>query len=145
MIEEINEGNLYALTKLMLELWPDCSFKEEYENCENILAAPEETCYLYKAEDRYIAFVQLSIRKEYVEGARGLPVAYVEGIFVDDEFRKQKIGKQLLDTAANWAKEKDCNQLASDAEIDNTTSINFHKKCGFKEVSRMVCFLKDLP
>ena len=36
------------------------------------------------------------------------------------------------------------NELGSDAEIDNINSIEAHKKLGFKEVKRVVCFLKKL-
>jgi aminoglycoside 6'-N-acetyltransferase I len=35
-------------------------------------------------------------------------------------------------------------ELASDTEISNTQSIEIHKKLGFKETERVVCFLKKL-
>lgn len=143
-IEEITQKNLYALTELMLSLWPDCSLKEEYANCQRILEAEQETCFLIKNEAEYIAFIQLAVRKEYVEGANSAPVAFVEGIFVKDEYRKLGLGKQLLDYAETWGKKMGCSQMGSDAEISNQISIDFHKKSGFREMNRVVCFLKDL-
>lgn len=144
-VEAISEHNLYVLTELMLALWPDCSLKEEYANCQKILADSEQTCYLLKSEDDYIAFIQLSLRKEYVEGANsGTTVAYVEGIYVKDEFQKHGLGTQLFEAGLAWAKSKGCKQIASDAELDNQGSIAFHKKYGFREVNRIVCFIKDI-
>ncbi|MGB0523827.1 MAG: aminoglycoside 6'-N-acetyltransferase [Flammeovirgaceae bacterium] len=142
--EEINSHNLYALTKLMLALWPDCSLKEEYENCQRILTTVDETCFLAKEDEMYIAFIQLSVRKEYVEGANSSPVAFVEGIYVNEQFRKHGLGQQLIELGCGWGKSMGCNQIGSDAELDNQPSISFHKKSGFQEMNRVVCFLKDL-
>ena len=34
--------------------------------------------------------------------------------------------------------------IASDCELENETSIAFHKRSGFKEAGRIVCFVKPL-
>ena len=34
--------------------------------------------------------------------------------------------------------------LASDSEISNSKSIQFHFRAGFEEVNRIVCFIKKL-
>lgn len=143
-VEEIDEDNLGAITELSLELWADCSFDEEYANFERILAAESETCYLARNEEDYIAFIQLALRSEHVEGSTGTPVAYVEGIFVKLGYRRHKIGNTLLKIAEDWAKQKHCSQLASDTEPDNPASIKFHLKAEFTEAGKMVCFIKNL-
>lgn len=43
-----------------------------------------------------------------------------------------------------WAKECGFKELASDAELENTDSINAHKALGFEETGRTVCFIKRL-
>ncbi len=143
-IEKISTTNLEPLTYLKLELWPECSFDEEYANCQRILQTPAETCYLIKEQDNYIAFIQLSLRTNYVEGANSSPVAYVEGIYVQPEFQRSGIGKKLIARGEKWARKKGCTQFASDAELHNDDSIWFHKKTGFKEVSRIVSFIKEI-
>ncbi len=37
-----------------------------------------------------------------------------------------------------------CTEIASDAQIDNAISIELHKRMGYMEVERQVCFLKRL-
>jgi aminoglycoside 6'-N-acetyltransferase I len=46
--------------------------------------------------------------------------------------------------AAQWATGLGFSELASDTEIDNVDSIARHKRLGFKETYRVVCFLKKL-
>jgi len=144
LIEEISESNLRELTQLMLELWPECVYDEEYQNCRRIMTKSDETCYLIKSDKQYAAFIQLSLRHDYVEGTETSPVGYIEGIYVKPEFRKSGLAGQLVQQGEKWVREKGCRQYASDTEIDNQVSISFHKKQGFTEISRLVCFVKDL-
>ena len=44
--------------------------------------------------------------------------------------------------AKAWAKEQGCTEFASDCELTNTVSQEFHKKLGFEEANRVVCFVK---
>ena len=37
-------------------------------------------------------------------------------------------------------KEKGCKEFASDCELSNTNSLNFHLAVGFEEVKRIICF-----
>lgn len=143
-IEIISVENLEPLTKLVLELWTDCSYDEELVNYKNIIDSQSEVCYLIKDKEKYIAFVHLSIRNDYVEGAMDLPIAYMEGIYVKPEYQKKGIAKNLISVAEDWAKQKGFNQIASDTELMNSASINFHKKIGFEEVERIVCFIKNI-
>ena len=100
--------------------------------------------FLYYIEGEAVAWVSLSMRSEYVEGSEQLPVAYIEGIAVAPVFQRHGIATQLLDFAQSWATEKGVSQLASDCDIDNAVSQAFHKKAGFKEISRTVHYMLNL-
>ena len=43
-----------------------------------------------------------------------------------------------------WAMEIGCKEFASDCEIDNTESLEFHLAIGFTEANRIICFTKQL-
>jgi aminoglycoside 6'-N-acetyltransferase I len=143
-IETISPNNLDPLATLMCALWPDCSFDEILEDCRNILGAENEICFLAKEEDHYIGFIQLTMRTDYVEGADELPIAYIEGMYVQPAFQQKGIGKKLIALAEEWSLQKGCQQLASDAELSNTGSLAFHHKAGFVEANRVVCFIKNI-
>lgn len=143
-IEQLSSNNLNSLVKLVLELWPECSFEEEYEAYQQMIEAEQEVCYLANEEGTFVGFVHVTIRHDYVEGAEQLPVAYLEGIYVKPAFQNKGIAKRLVEKAENWAKCRGLHQIASDTEINNVSSIDFHKKIGFEEVERIVCFVKKI-
>jgi aminoglycoside 6'-N-acetyltransferase I len=89
-------------------------------------------------------FIELRMRN-YAEGSEATAVPYVEGWFVDNRFRRQGLGRRLMEQAEQWALAQGCYELASDTELDNQISIAAHTALGFSEVERAVCFLKQLP
>jgi GNAT superfamily N-acetyltransferase len=71
------------------------------------------------------------------------PVAYVEGIYVKAKYRNQDVGRTLIQYAEQWAREQGCIELALDALLDNPASHEFYTKVGFREVERVVFFIKS--
>ena len=143
-IEKITAENISPLAKLMTALWTDCSYEDEFESCKNILNSETEICFLVKEQDEYIAFIHLTVRYDYVEGSESSPTTYLEAIYVQPNFRYLGVGKSLIDFGEEWGKQKGCKQFASDTELSNLSSIEFHKKNGFREANRIVCFIKDI-
>ncbi|HRW35313.1 MAG TPA: hypothetical protein P5107_09690 [Thermotogota bacterium] len=43
-----------------------------------------------------------------------------------------------------WALSKGCTQFASDIEVGNDISFQFHLKAGFKVANTIICLIKDL-
>lgn len=89
-------------------------------------------------------FSIFSIRTDYVEGSENSPTGYLEGIFVEAEFRKMGIANDFVRRGEVWCKEKGCTQLGSDTWQTATKSREFHKRLGFREEDELVHFLKDL-
>ncbi|MDI9341838.1 MAG: GNAT family N-acetyltransferase [Sediminibacterium sp.] len=142
--EPLSEQSIPHLLELFVELWPDCAPEEERAACYAMLSSETETCFLLKSEDIYFAFVHVSIRTDYVEGAETDRVAYIEGLYIREAFRKQGAGQLLIKAAENWARQHQCTELASDTESTNTHAIAFHLKTGFTEANRVVCFIKPI-
>jgi aminoglycoside 6'-N-acetyltransferase I len=144
-LSKITQTDFNEWLELALTLWPDYSTVEMQVILTNILDSPREDGFIVRDENGgAIAFMNLSLRSDYVPGATHRPVAYVEGIYVRDDYRKQGIGAALIQSAQEWALEQGCRELASDALIDNTASHDFHEKIGFQEVERTVFFIKSV-
>ena len=133
-IVKVTQEDFNEWLDLALKLWSDESTEEMQTSLTNILHSPREA----------IGFMNHSLRSDYVPGATQSPVAYVEGIYVKDEYRKQGIGTKLIQYAQQWAIERGCVELASDALLENTASYEFHTKVGFQEVERVVTFIKQI-
>jgi aminoglycoside 6'-N-acetyltransferase I len=107
------------------------------EDCGVVLVAVRENGSL-------CGFAELAIRHDHVDGASSVPVAYLEGWYVDPDVRGGGIGRRLLEAAEGWAAARGLRELASDAELDNHRSIQTHRSCGFTEICRAVHFIKPI-
>ncbi len=137
MIIPVSKENEEDWARQCSTLWPDNSAEEFLaERARGQL--PHE--FLYYCDSEPCGFISLSVRKDYIEGCSEGPVAYIEGIFVKEEYRRQGVARELIDFAKTWALAHDCHELASDCELDNKVSEAFHRKAGFKEVNRIIAF-----
>ena len=145
-ISEVTKKDFDEWLELGLALWPHYRKKKDKleQEFNRILKSPKETAFLVKDKGKSVAFANLSLRTDFVQGASTSPVAYLEGIYVDPNYRKRGLAKRLVEVAKKWAKENGCKELASDAELDNIASQNFHKRIGFREVKRTVNFIQSV-
>lgn len=125
-------------------LWPDAGMEELEAEFDRIISNSDQAILFIRYAEKPVAFIHCSIRRDYVEGSKGSPVAYIEGIFVRPDFREKGLGRMLVAGCASWAAAKGSRQIASDCELLNEGSIEFHKKVGFSEVNRKVCFIRSL-
>lgn len=88
-------------------------------------------------------FLEAALRSR-ANGCDTTPVGYIEGWYVDEDVRKQGLGRALVETAEAWARSRGCRQMASDAELWNTSSHDSHGALGYEETARLVLFKKDL-
>lgn len=133
------------ITNLGLLLYSaDNTYESLYDENIELLKSDLNHIFLAYDNDAAVGFSHCSLRTDYVEGTSGGNVGYLEGIYVDPDYRNKGIAKKLVITCENWAKEKGCKEFASDCLIDNTESYKFHIKMGFKEANRIICFTKEL-
>ena len=144
MIQGATEQDAAVLADLALMLWPNHDAAELRDEFAEILKSEEAACFLAYEAGVPVGFAQCQLRHDYVEGTKTSPVGYLEGIFVQPEFRHRGLAKQLLGACESWTREKGCTEFASDCELGNDASLDFHISMGFTEVNRIVCFTKKL-
>ena len=88
-------------------------------------------------------FVEVGLRA-YAEGCESSPVPFIEGWYVDDDVRRSGIGRELIRAAEGWARGQGYREMGSDVELENDTSLAAHRALGYEEVTRLVCFRRDL-
>lgn len=133
-----------VLAELACLLWPEHAADEMQADIADMIAKPDAAFFLACTEETPAGFAQCQLRHDYVEGTDSLPVGYLEGIYVADRYRKQGVARALLSACENWAKEKGCAEFASDCELSNVISLQFHLNVGFAEANRIICFTKRL-
>ncbi len=144
MITRATEINASALAKLAIQMWSDHTLSELKADFAEIISNENAVCFMKCVDGKPIGFAQCQIRYDYVEGTETSPVGYLEGIFIQEEFRHRGFAKELLQECEKWANDKKCSEFASDCELNNTYSLNFHLAMGFEEVNRIICFRKEI-
>jgi aminoglycoside 6'-N-acetyltransferase I len=78
--------------------------------------APEpQAVFLAECDGRAIAVMELSIRKD-LPMLPNVEVGYVEGLYIEPEFRGRGITRRLLRFAQDWAHKERCAAFASDRD-----------------------------
>jgi len=90
-----------------------------------------------------VGFIEASLRP-FAVGCRTSPVGYLEGWFVMPELRRQGIGEALVRSAEAWARANGCQEMASDARLENAVSEKSHTALGYDVVGRSIHFRRDL-
>ncbi|HEY8561527.1 MAG TPA: aminoglycoside 6'-N-acetyltransferase [Pyrinomonadaceae bacterium] len=144
IVRAVREGDLDEWFRLRRRLWDELSEAEHREEMLDIYAHTDSQLVLVaEKEGRLVGFLEASIRP-FVEDCHTDHVGYLEGWFVEPDFRRYGIGGDLVREAERWARKKGCTEMASDAEVGNDLSLAAHLKLGYEETSRLVHLRKDL-
>lgn len=144
MIVRAKKEDALVVAQLAVQMWEDNVTEELAEELKEVIGSDEGVIFVAKENEQIVGFAQCQLRHDYVEGTESSPVGYLEGIFVEKEFRKQGLAKELLKSCENWAMEQGCQEFASDCELENSESLKFHMSVGFEEANRVICFTKRL-
>ena len=126
-------------------LWSDSKTASLMEEMREIKTDARQAVFvLERPAGRLGGFVEAALRP-WAEGCNTHPVGYIEGWYVDSDLRKQGAGRALVQAAEAWARAKGCTEMASDCELENTTSLQAHLRLGYSETLRIIQFRKSLP
>ena len=123
-------------------LWP-MSKPTCAREAREVLARRSWAVFVAIEGDATLGFCEVSL-KEYANGASSSPVGFLEGWFVGALHRRRGVGRALVRAAEAWARERGCKELCSDTEVERAWSIAAHRRLGFREAERVVCFVKPL-
>lgn len=82
--------------------------------------------------------------RPYADGCDTSPVAFLEGWYVEPQYRHQGAGRLLVQAVEDWARGRGLSELASDSLLEETAAQAAHEAVGFEEVERAVRYRKPL-
>ena len=144
-VRPLRETDLDDWFRLRKLLWDETSDADHKSEMIDILDHPDSQFVLFAqcGDGRLVGFLEASIRP-FVEDCDTDHVGYLEGWFVEREFRKLGVGRELVRQAEAWARDRGCSEMASDAEIGNDLSLTAHLNLGYRETSRLIHLRKEL-
>ena len=144
MIRKAARGDGRILADMAVKMWDSHDADDLAAEFEETLCDEQAAFFIRYAGDMPVGFAQCGLRTDYVEGTESSPVGYLEGVFVEESWRRHGYARELLAVCEQWAKDMGCSEFASDCELDNADSLLFHMAMGFEEANRIICFRKTL-
>ena len=111
--------------------------------------------FIAKVEKAIVGTVEFVSTHRDRELADGRVIAYLQGLDVDSQCRRQKIGTRLINTVEQEALSRNFERLSVMVEPNNIPALNLYQKLEFKEFKRsidrwqdkqypVICFLKKV-
>lgn len=144
IIHEASEKDSLTLAQMAKKIWDNDNLLELDKEFIDMIHNKNETAFILYEGDFPVAFANVSLRYDYVEGTDSSPVGYLEGIFVKEAYRKKSYAKSLVKKCEEWARDRGAIEFASDCLLDNRDSFLFHLAIGFVEANRIICFKKKI-
>lgn len=129
---------------MRLQLWDKHTCNAHLNDIDNMLSNKQNAGYMaILTNQQAVGFAEISLR-QYANGCSKQPVPFLEGIWVQPEYRQQGVGQALIRKITTDLIVQGFDELCSDAGIDNKMSYEAHQNWGFDEIERVICFRKKL-
>ncbi len=139
-VRTIDPADFNEWRRMRTALWPD---QTEHDMARWRSRSDATTLVADRAGHGLCGFIEIGERA-FADGCETSPVAYVEGWWVDEDCRRGGIGAALVRAGERWARGRGLEEIASDVELENETSLLAHEHLGFVEVSRAALLRKRL-
>ena len=142
-IRRVTQEDKAEWLRMRKGIWPEAPDEYLDFDMDDILASDNDMVFFAYIKDKPIGLTEARIR-DYGEGCETSPIGYLEGWFVQEEYRGKGVVGITTQAAEIWAREKGCTEMASDTWLGNEPSIRAHVKMGYNEVERLVHYVKQL-
>ena len=99
---------------------------------KNYLNSTERKIFIATQDNQVVGFCPIVIKTEKTVVK---PIIFLQALFVEQNFRHQKVATRLIETIENWAKENFNNSLLElEALNNNTYAFDFYRNLGFAPI-----------
>ena len=132
---------LYTIELLKLEDYSKCSsiwdmekHKELADKFYQEILSSKRITYIYKNSDEFIG--EISLVKDMNDSDYTIPNqrVYVSHLVVKPEYRRQGVGKTLVEFATNKAEHHGYKEMSIGVDLDNYPALKLYVDCGFNKV-----------
>ena len=143
-IRELNEGDLESLIKLYEQLDGrngEFAVEAALPIWKNEIAENPNIKYFGAVENGKVVstcFCAIIPNLTRLGGAIG----FIENVVTDKDFRKQGLGKKVMDKAIEFAREKNCYKVILESGAWRTEAHQFYRNLGFDDTAKKSFLLK---
>ena len=124
MIRLANETDAGAVASLIGQLGYELTAGEARKR---LTASPQEAIYVAEKSGRVIGLIQVAVTEGLEHEARG----EIRALVIDEDHRSGGIGRQLIDAAEAWAKEKGLAKMRVRSNVKRGRARKFYERNGY--------------
>lgn len=143
VIRKVLRRDRLVWAHMRMQLWSNYSLKEHLGHLARISTSKKHMAYMAILPEGPIGFAEVSIRPR-ANGCTKQPAAFLDGIWIEPEHRRKRIGQALIEHASSDLIAHGFDELWSDAGIRDRQLHVTHDHWGFAETERVVYFRKAL-
>lgn len=92
------------------------------------LQDPNSEIFVAEADKKIVGLIEVRVFPDFVEGS---PIAVIQNLIVEKDFRKLGIGSKLIERSIEEAEKQNVVEIHVWTEFDNQQAINFYTRHGF--------------
>jgi len=136
LIREVHHDDAEQVMFLCKQLGYEISLNAVKKNIEILDNEIDNKVFVAEYERAVIGWIGVA----YVLTIQSSPFCEVRGLVVDEQFRKNNIGKLFVEKAAAWCKEKGCTILRVRCNVKRAPIHSFYSHLGFTEKKEQKIF-----
>jgi len=143
LIREIHKSDSDMWLGMYRQLFPNNSDDALIAEMERIFKSGKRSAYVALIGDLSVGFAEYALR-DYANGCHSQPVPFLEGIWIDEDYRGQGIAKSLVSYLEQKARMAGFIEFGSDVELSNYPSQLMHERLGFEQTEKVIFYRKVL-
>jgi len=143
LIREIKKSDRNMWLGMYRKLFPDNSDDALLAEIDRIFKSGKRSAYVAQVDERPVGFAEYALR-DYANGCHSQPVPFLEGIWIDADYRGQGIAKALVSYLEQLARMAGFTEFGSDVELSNYPSQLMHERLGFQQTEKVIFYRKIL-
>jgi len=131
-LQELNNEVFVDNAKYDPDLVLDWAYSDEGRKYfQELVNDPDSICFVAEDNNLLVGYLAASPKPISYRKSRYLEV---DNMGVIPDYRSKGVGKILMDTCKEWAKDNDYQKLFVNSYSKNEKAIRFYKKCGFDNI-----------
>jgi GNAT superfamily N-acetyltransferase len=117
----------------VIEMYIDFIGEDRYSNHDNdsfkeVIESPTNYFYVVEVDGKLVGFANMSTRRVV---RYPIPIAELDELYIDPEYRKQGVGKELMLKIETTARQKGCYRVYIESASKFTTAHKFYEGIGY--------------
>jgi aminoglycoside 6'-N-acetyltransferase I len=142
-IREMRNSDQAIWLDMYHKFWPKFSDEALLAEIGRINRSSKRSAFVAEVDGVAVGFAEYALR-DYANGCNSQPVPFLEGVWVDAQYRAQGIARALIEYLIKRAEMAGFVEFGSDVELTNYSSQLLHEKLGFEQTEKVIYYRKVL-